>query len=186
MLPPETWNWNLGTLEPPQSSRPRRGIAVEPRTRNLRVATESAAYTLRNLALSASLLPRSSGDTYRGRARRLALAGGKHDERARFHDSFNTNLNIAPHDFPGPYAHWCAGPAMPSFWSFFGFVGSLHLSSARVRTSGRDLLLPLRCSPRFYILWAGPSGRHIPLARSARRSYSSLLDELELRVVRVG
>eukprot|EP00964_Phaeocystis_antarctica_P130790 scaffold94669_cov62-Phaeocystis_antarctica.AAC.4 len=37
---------------------------------------------------------------------------------------------------------------MPSFWSFFGFVGSLHLSSARVRTSGRDLLL-LRCSPRF-------------------------------------
>ena len=31
---------------------------------------------------------------------------------------------------------------MPSFWSFFGFVGSLHLSSARVRTSGRDLLLP--------------------------------------------
>ena len=36
----------------------------------------------------------------------------------------------------------CAGPAMPSFWSFFRFVGSLHLSSARVRTSGRDLLLP--------------------------------------------
>eukprot|EP00964_Phaeocystis_antarctica_P053401 scaffold31336_cov69-Phaeocystis_antarctica.AAC.1 len=28
MLPPETWNWNLGTLEPPQSHGP----AVEPGT----------------------------------------------------------------------------------------------------------------------------------------------------------
>ena len=79
---------------------------------------------------------------------------------------------------------------MPSFWSFFGFVGSLHLSSARVRTSGRDLLLPfavhlasVACRKSALL---GRRDATVRLRAQPDGSLSSLLDELELRVVRVG
>ena len=104
------------------------------------------------------------------RARRLTAQGGERRTRevslinifphTTFPGPYNTNLNTAPHDFPGPYAHEryvvSAGPAMPSFWSFFGFVGSLHLSSAR--------RVVIFCSPFAVHLasfvWCFPSGAY--------------------------
>eukprot|EP00964_Phaeocystis_antarctica_P069091 scaffold41905_cov54-Phaeocystis_antarctica.AAC.2 len=62
------------------------------------------------------------------------------------------NPSNSPTRLPGPLCAQpcvCAGPAMSSFWSFFGFGGiAASLSSARVRTSGRrDLLLPFAVHP---------------------------------------